>query len=117
MRKMSIIAAVVMALTLMTASAALAEKPAGPTCFDRFDDGLIATHGQHIIGDYVTGVGHDNLSWPPKGQVGVEVGDGEGVAVRGGPGPGFHFTIDGLAPGASFCTGRAAFNTPDHFQP
>ena len=33
----------------------------------------------------------------------------------GGPGPGFHFTIDGLAPGASFCNEQAhpnGFNTP-----
>jgi len=109
MRRMSIIATVVMALTLMTASVALAGSD-GPTCSDALGT---ATHGQHVIGDYVTGVGRANLPWPPNG----DVGGGDGVAVAGGPGPGFHFTIDGLAPGASFCTDRAEFNTPGHFQP
>jgi hypothetical protein len=83
---------------------------AGPTCSDStiID---VENHGQHIIGDYVTGVGHGDLEWPPAGQV----GGGGGVVVKGGPGPGFHFTIDGLAPGASFCTDRAPFTTPTKF--
>lgn len=81
---------------------------AGPTCSDTLG---IATHGQHIIGDYVTGASHGALDWPPAGQV----GGGGGVAVKGGPGPGGHFEVVGLAPGASFCTDRAPFTTPKKF--
>jgi hypothetical protein len=95
------------AATLLTLGVA-APAVAAPTCADMMG---IANHGQHIIGDYVTGVGHADLEWPPAGQV----GGGGGVAVKGGPGPGFHFTIDGLAPGASFCTDRAPFTTPKKF--
>jgi hypothetical protein len=72
---------------------------AAPTCSGTLG---IATHGQHVVGDYVTGTGHDSLGWPPSGN---DVGDaiaGEGAAVPGGPGPGFHFP-NGFAPGASFC--------------
>jgi hypothetical protein len=58
----------------------------------------IDVHGQHIVGDYVIGGG---TSWPPAGNVGSAVG-GNGPAVPGGPGPGFHFP-NGFAPGASFC--------------
>jgi len=70
---------------------------AAPTCADTLG---IANHGQHIVGDYVTGIGAGELGWPPTGSV----GGGGGVAVKGGPGPGFHFPND-FAPGASFCTG------------
>ncbi|MGI8927055.1 MAG: hypothetical protein ACR2HN_10475 [Tepidiformaceae bacterium] len=66
--------------------------------------GGIHVHGDHVIRDYV------------KGDDGV-VGHGEGAAVPGGPGPGFHFTIDGLAPGASFCNEQAhpnGFDTPEN---
>lgn len=77
-----------------------------PTCSDTLG---IATHGQHIVGDYVTGVGHEDLSWPPAGGVG-EVIAGEGAAVPGGPGPGFHFP-NGFAPGASFCNGSSSPGT------
>lgn len=76
---------------------------AAPTCSDVLP---IATHGQHIVGDYVTGVGHDSLAWPPKGGVvGQAVGDA-GAALPGGPGPGFHFP-NGVPPGASFCNPQA----------
>ena len=64
----------------------------------------VHVHGDHVVRDYVKG---------PDG----EVGHGEGAAIPGGPGPGFHFTVDGLAPGASFCNGQAhpnGFNTPDN---
>ncbi len=64
----------------------------------------VHVHGDHVIRDYVKG---------PDG----EVGGGEGADIPGGPGPGFHFTIDGLAPGASFCNPQAhpnGFNTPDN---
>ena len=66
--------------------------------------GGIAVHGQHIVGDYVTGLGGigGGLDWPPKGGVvGAAIG-GSGAVVPGGPGPGFHFP-NGFAPGASFC--------------
>jgi hypothetical protein len=82
---------------------------AGPTCSGVLP---VEVHGQHIIGDYVTGVGMTNLDWPPAGQV----GGGGGVAIKGGPGPGFHFQL-GLAPGASFCTDRAPFTVPEPHQP
>lgn len=101
-------------LTLKTAAAsillaALAAGPAvgaratdnGPTCSDVLD---IEVHGQHVVGDYVTGLGHDTLQWPPrKGVIGEEVSANRGAALPGGPGPGFHFP-NNVAPGASFCT-------------
>lgn len=72
----------------------------GPTCSDTLD---IEVHGQHIVADYVTAIGHMNLDWPPSGGVvGQTVSSNGGVAIRGGPGPGFHFP-NGFAPGASFC--------------
>ena len=83
--------------------------------------GGIEVHGQHVIGDYVTGVGGigGGLEWPPSGQVGAAIqANGGGAAVPGGPGPGFHFSVPGLAPGASFCNAQAhpnGFTTPEHF--
>jgi hypothetical protein len=60
----------------------------------------IVVHGQHVVRDYVIG---DAVSgWPIGGGAGQYVA-GEGAAVPGGPGPGFHFPND-FAPGASFCT-------------
>ena len=96
MKKTAFVTAIVMALTVMTASVAVAHD--GPTCSSGTPLGDLATHGQHIIGDYVTGNGSGTQAWPPQGTV----GGGGGVAVAGGPGPGFHFTI-GAPPGASFC--------------
>ena len=74
---------------------------ADPTCSTTLG---IANHGQHVIGDYITGVGRDNLDWPPSGGiVGEETSDG-GPEFPGGPGPGFHFQQDPpFAPGASLC--------------
>jgi hypothetical protein len=72
---------------------------AEPTCSTTL--GLVV-HGQHIVGDYLTGIGHEGLTWPPGGGV---VGDAiarSGVVIAGGPRPGFHFP-NGFAPGASFC--------------
>ncbi|MDX1619894.1 MAG: hypothetical protein R3320_02810 [Nitriliruptorales bacterium] len=74
---------------------------AAPTCADTLP---IANHGQHVVGDYVTGMGHDALEWPPAGQVGDATGGNRGAVLPGGPGPSFHFE-NGFAPGASFCTG------------
>lgn len=71
-----------------------------PTCSDTLG---IAVHGQHIVGDYVIGIGRDNIDWPPAGGVvGDAVSANGGVTIAGGPGPGFHFPM-GMAPGASFC--------------
>lgn len=66
----------------------------GPTC-----SGIVGeVHGHHVVADYVFGIGHGEMAWPPAGQ-----GDASGGAVLpGGPGPGFHFS-NGFAPGASFC--------------
>ena len=89
------------------------------TCSGALGSGIVV-HGQHIVGDYVTGLGGifgDGLDWPPAGQVGAAVQENGGALIPGGPGPGFHFTIEGLAPGASFCNEQAhpnGFNTPDH---
>ena len=90
----------------MTALPSAAASAGTPTCSDTLG---IAVHGQHIVGDYVTGIGHETLGWPPSGQVGTAVG-GEGPAIPGGPGPGFHFP-NGFAPGASFCNGSSSPGT------
>jgi hypothetical protein len=89
------------AVGLLVAPAGAAGAGSGtPTCSDTLG---IAVHGQHIVGDYVTGIGHMNLDWPPSdGVVGSTVSANGGVAIAGGPGPGFHFP-NGFAPGASFC--------------
>ena len=87
------------------------------TCNDALGSGIVV-HGQHIVGDYVTGLGGifgSDLNWPPAGQVGEAVSANGGAVLPGGPGPGFHFTVDGLAPGASFCNAQAhpnGFTTP-----
>jgi len=81
---------------LLTAIAPVAAHE--PTCSDVGALGIVV-HGQHVVRDYVMGGGLG--SWPPAGQVGDVVG-GQGAAVPGGPGPGFHFP-NGFAPGASFC--------------
>lgn len=98
--------------------AALSAGPASahgdPTCSGI---GALQVHGQHVVGDYVTGTGGISgvLEWPPAGQVGAVVSANGGAAMPGGPGPGFHFTVPGLAPGASFCNEQAhpnGFTTP-----
>lgn len=82
-------------------AAARASDAGQPTCSDNLD---IDVHGQHVVGDYVTGIGHDELGWPARGrEVGAATAANGGAAVPGGPGPGFHFDHD-VAPGASFCT-------------
>ena len=75
-----------------------------PTCSD-FDGHDVENHGQHVIGDYVTGDGHDGFDWPPAGNVG---GNGK-AALPGGPAAHGHFVAeDGpVAPGASFCNPQA----------
>jgi hypothetical protein len=92
-----------LALGLAPVAVAAPSSAGAPTCSEELG---VAVHGQHIVGDYVTGIGRDNLSWPPAGgAVGDAVG-GAGAAVPGGPGPGFHFP-NGVAPGASFCNDQA----------
>ena len=90
MRKISIITAIAMTLTVMTASAALAD-PDGPTCANQqaIDEGFdlgVDNHGGHVIRDYVK----------------PAVGD----PTPGGPAAGAHFLGD-TKPGASFCIGNA----------
>jgi hypothetical protein len=90
----------VIAAALTVAAMTPGVAAADPTCADTLG---ISVHAQHIVGDYVAGVGAGTLGWPPAGQVGAAVSANRGPVVRGGPGPGFHFP-NGFAPGASFCT-------------
>jgi len=96
----------IVAAAATAGAAALAAGPAGaaPTCSGELG---IAVHGQHIVGDYVTGIGRENLAWPPRGGAVGDAVDGDGVAVAGGPGPGFHIP-NGFAPGASFCIDQSS---------
>jgi hypothetical protein len=74
------------------------------TCEGVFGSDL-QVHGQHVVGDYVTGLGGISgaMDWPPSGGiVGEAVQANGGAALPGGPGPNFHFPND-FAPGASFC--------------
>jgi hypothetical protein len=112
-----IISSMALGGALLLAAVPAASAHDGATCSGVFGTDLVV-HGQHVVGDYVTGLGglSGGLAWPPAGQVGAAVKANGGAAVPGGPGPGFHFTIDGLAPGASFCNEQAhpnGFNTPD----
>jgi hypothetical protein len=95
---MGSVGAGVATLALTAAPAVAAETP---TCSSTLG---IAVHGQHVVGDYVTGTGHDALGWPPDGgEVGSAVA-GSGATTAGGPGPGFHFLEENeVPPGASFC--------------
>jgi hypothetical protein len=100
------------ALALSGATPVNTVLAATPTCSDVLG---IEVHGQHIIGDYITGIGHEDLSWPPSGGVVGQTIAGSGVVVAGGPGPGFHFP-NGFAPGASFCNPQSnapGFHVPD----
>jgi hypothetical protein len=92
--------AAVAALALLTIpTAGSAEE--GPTCSDTLG---IAVHGEHVIGDYVTGSGTgSDEGFPPDGSyIGEILAENGGADIPGGPGPGFHFP-EGIAPGASFC--------------
>ncbi|MGI8705119.1 MAG: hypothetical protein ACR2JJ_04900 [Sphingomicrobium sp.] len=97
------ISGVMATLLLVGAASSAGANPSTPTCSDvEFLE--IDVHGQHVIRDYVAGAGGVASDWPPSGRdLGDTVGSRGGVAVRGGPGPGFHFPND-VAPGASFCT-------------
>lgn len=93
-----LIAIAMVALAALLLAGGRAEA-ADPTCSGTLG---IQVHGQHVVGDYVTGIGHDALGWPPSGSdIGGAIA-GQGAVIPGGPGPGFHFP-NGFAPGASFC--------------
>ena len=96
---------VVVAAAAITTAALVGPAAAtpAPTCSGTLG---IAVHGQHIVGDYVTGIGRANLDWPPTGGVVGSAVAGSGAVIPGGPGPGFHF-IEGFAPGASFCLSQS----------
>lgn len=91
------------ALTMPAVLAAVMLAPtaanAGPTCSGTLD---IANHGEHIVADYITGLGRETMEWSPSGGVVGEALAGNGAAVPGAAGPGSHF-VNGFAPGASFC--------------
>jgi hypothetical protein len=103
------ISAALVALTLALGVALTSGTGASaePTCAGVFGSDL-QVHGQHIVGDYVTGVGglSGELSWPPAGEVGTAVHANGGAVLPGGPGPAFHFP-NGAPPGASFCLEQA----------
>lgn len=113
--RFSTAATIAAALALPAASGSAHE---GPTCEDVFGSG-IEVHGQHVVGDYVTDLGAvlgTDLEWPPKGEVGENIGGNGGAVNPGGAGPGLHFQL-GLAPGASFCVDTAhpnGFEVPDN---
>ena len=100
MRRVAFLVVVVALMTLGLAGTALA---ADPTCVEFFDTEFgddIANHGQHVVGDYVTGIGHNDIVWPPAGE-----GGGGAAFLPGGPGAGGH--LPGTQPGASFCVPQA----------
>jgi hypothetical protein len=88
--------AFMLALAFTVSNSALAKSPACSAVLG------IEAHGQHVVGDYVTGM-HGYLTWPPAGMVGEAV-KGQGAVLPGGPG--FHFP-NNVAPGASFCIAQA----------
>ena len=96
MRRILLATTTVAALVLTAVVPVAAHEP---TCVDFAPLGIVV-HGQHVVRDYVTGGALPG--WPAAGGVGQYVA-GQGAAVPGGPGPGFHFPND-FAPGASFCT-------------
>lgn len=96
MRRFVLLAAVAAALSLTLAAPAMAHDA---TCSSSIGTEV---HGQHVLGLYVVGGQLALDSWPPTGGVGQDIA-GRGAALPGGPGPGFHM-LNGIAPGASFCT-------------
>ena len=89
-----------LALSLVLAPPAAAS---GPTCAELLG---MANHGEHVLGLYVVGGSLSLGYWPPAGGVGESV-SGDGAAIPGGPGPGYHVP-NGFAPGASFCVDAAS---------
>ena len=94
-----LLVAALMASALTVSLAGLVSAHDESTCSDSFG----YPHGYHVIADYVSGIGSEflggpGMDWPP-----TDVDARGGAAVPGGPGPAFHF-VNGVAPGASFCT-------------
>ena len=106
MRKILGGAAIALAGLATTVSSAGAGEPNCVAFFEEHFDADIANHGQHILGDYVTGIGHDG-TWPPAGQVGATIG-GTGALSPGRSGIQQH----GASPGASFCNGSSSPTSP-----
>lgn len=97
MKRLALATLLASALTATLTSVAAADDQS--SCSNLFG----YPHGYHIIADYVTGIGSEflggpGIAWPPTG-----VNAAGGAALPGGPGPAFHF-VNGVAPGASFCT-------------
>ena len=110
--RLLVTAGAVASMAFMSIGGPAGAAEGSPTCSDTLG---IEVHAQHIVGDYVTGIGRDTLGWPPNGQVGDTIG-GSGAVVRGGPGPAFHF-VEGFAPGASFCLPQSqGINGTEHQQ-
>ena len=103
------IAGAAIALTglALSVSPASAGEPNCVEFFETYFQADIANHGQHILGDYVTGIGHDG-DWPPAGQVGEVVGADHGALMPGRSGILQH----GASPGASFCNGSSSPTHP-----
>jgi hypothetical protein len=88
-----------LAAALSISLASIASAHGDSTCGNLFG----YPHGYHIVADYVTGegsefLGQPGIEWPPTG-----LNARGGAVLPGGPGPAFHF-VNGVAPGASFCT-------------
>jgi hypothetical protein len=121
LRRLTVVAVVTAIVGAFSTAPAVAQGT--PTCADVLGSGIV-NHGQHVLDDYVTGLGavlpgSGELQWPPAGQVGTAVQDNGGAFLPGGAGPNLHFSILGLPPGASFCLDQAhpnGFDVPDHFQ-
>ncbi|HEX6336972.1 MAG TPA: hypothetical protein VFZ85_08465 [Jiangellaceae bacterium] len=93
--RLALILPAVAAAVVVPASVATADA----TCSSTLE---IANHGEHIVADYITGLGREAMEWSPSGGVVGQSLAGTGAAVPGAPGPGSHF-VNGFAPGASFC--------------
>ena len=99
-------AAVVAGALLATGGTAAAGSPTCVSEFEYFFGSEISNHGQHVVGDYVSGLGHDG-DWPFAGRVGEAIG-GTGAATPGASGIKLH----PAAPGASFCTDSQSPGAP-----
>lgn len=91
----------------MVSTPASAGEPNCVAFFETVFGSEITNHGQHIVGDYVTDIGHDG-DWPPSGQVGAVLGPARGALLPGTSGILHH----GAQPGASFCNGSSSPSYP-----
>lgn len=107
MRKIILGAAVALTTVVVIGPSAGAGEPMCVKFFEENFDSEAANHGQHIIGDYVTGTGHDG-DWPPSGEVGEVVSENGGALLPGQSGILKH----GASPGASFCNDSNSPSSP-----